>query len=192
MPPSVRGHACQARSLCFQPHQESCRVLAPWPGFGAVPPAWRPRVLTAGQPGKPLSFGLFLRMSFPPLLTEKETVPEVPPLLFSDEEEKAAQSGVKPAAKKAESAKGTSELGRTVVKEPGKVDSFFSCIICGFCLSDVLVKPVHVRAYPYIFLPQKMMTQLLQILRTLKARRRRCLISPSPRSRRRARLCALS
>ncbi|KAM7226746.1 hypothetical protein CapIbe_021821 [Capra ibex] len=58
-----------------------------------------------------------------PAATKKETVPEVPPLLFSDEEEKAAQSGVKPAAKKAESAKGTSELGRTVVKEPGKEGS---------------------------------------------------------------------
>jgi len=47
-------------------------------------------------------------------------------LLFSDEEEKAAQSGVKPAAKKAGSAKGTSELGRTpAVEESGKVDSFF-------------------------------------------------------------------
>ncbi|XP_068837992.1 WASH complex subunit 2A isoform X6 [Capricornis sumatraensis] len=59
-----------------------------------------------------------------PAATKKETVPEVPPLLFSDEEEKAAQSGVKPAAKKAESAKGTSEFGRTpVVKEPGKEGS---------------------------------------------------------------------
>lgn len=38
MPSSVHGRACQARSLCLQPHGESCRVLAPWPGFGAVPP----------------------------------------------------------------------------------------------------------------------------------------------------------
>uniref|UniRef100_A0AAA9SZK8 WASH complex subunit 2A n=1 Tax=Bos taurus TaxID=9913 RepID=A0AAA9SZK8_BOVIN len=62
--------------------------------------------------------------SVPPATTKKETVPEVPPLLFSDEEEKAAQSGVKPAAKKAGSAKGTSELGRTpAVEESGKEGS---------------------------------------------------------------------
>ncbi|XP_040098762.1 WASH complex subunit 2-like isoform X2 [Oryx dammah] len=62
--------------------------------------------------------------SAPPAATKKETVPEVPPLLFSDEEETVAQSGVKPAAKKAESAKGTSEFGRTpVVEESGKEGS---------------------------------------------------------------------
>ncbi|XP_025140718.3 WASH complex subunit 2C isoform X12 [Bubalus bubalis] len=62
--------------------------------------------------------------SVPPATTKKETVPEVLPLLFSDEEEKAAQSGVRPAAKNAESTKRTSELGRTpVVEESGKEGS---------------------------------------------------------------------
>nr|XP_020749575.1 WASH complex subunit 2-like isoform X3 [Odocoileus virginianus texanus] len=62
--------------------------------------------------------------SIPPATTKKETVPEVPPLLFSDEEEKEAQFGVKPVAKKAESAKETSEFGRTpVVEESGKEGS---------------------------------------------------------------------
>ncbi|XP_065778858.1 WASH complex subunit 2-like isoform X3 [Muntiacus reevesi] len=59
--------------------------------------------------------------SIPPATTKKETIPEVPPLLFSDEEEKEAQFGVKPVAKKAESAKETSEFGKTpVVEESGK------------------------------------------------------------------------
>ena len=82
---------------------------------------------------------------------------------------------MKPVAKKAESAKETSEFGRTpVVEESGKVDSFFSCIICYFCLSDVLVKPIDVCTYPYyIFLPQKIMTQLLKILRTLKSMKKK-------------------
>ncbi|XP_058398861.1 WASH complex subunit 2A-like isoform X5 [Diceros bicornis minor] len=55
--------------------------------------------------------------SVPPATTKKETVPEVPPLLFSDKEEKEAQFGVKPVDKKVESAKEPSEFGRTHVVE---------------------------------------------------------------------------
>ncbi|XP_019786966.2 WASH complex subunit 2 isoform X16 [Tursiops truncatus] len=62
--------------------------------------------------------------SAPPATTKKETVPDVPPLLFSDEEEKEARLGVKPVAKKAESAKESSEFGRTsVAEESGKEGS---------------------------------------------------------------------
>ncbi|XP_030699919.2 WASH complex subunit 2A isoform X12 [Globicephala melas] len=62
--------------------------------------------------------------SAPPATTKKETVPDVPPLLFSDEEEKEARLGVKPVAKKAESAKESSEFGRTsMAKESGKEGS---------------------------------------------------------------------
>ncbi|XP_061035204.1 WASH complex subunit 2-like isoform X7 [Eubalaena glacialis] len=62
--------------------------------------------------------------SAPPATTRKETVPDVPPLLFSDEEEKEARLGVKPVAKKAESAKESSEFGRTsVAEESGKEGS---------------------------------------------------------------------
>ncbi|XP_055281210.1 WASH complex subunit 2-like isoform X2 [Moschus berezovskii] len=62
--------------------------------------------------------------SVPTATTKKETVPEVPPLLFSDEEEKEAQFGVKPVALKAERTKETSEFGRTpVVEESGKEGS---------------------------------------------------------------------
>ncbi|XP_057590996.1 WASH complex subunit 2A isoform X3 [Hippopotamus amphibius kiboko] len=59
--------------------------------------------------------------SVPPTTTKKETVPEVAPLLFSDEEEKEAQLGVKSVAEKAECSKESSEFGRThVVEESGK------------------------------------------------------------------------
>ncbi|XP_029100620.1 WASH complex subunit 2C-like isoform X10 [Monodon monoceros] len=62
--------------------------------------------------------------SAPPATTKKETAPDVPPLLFSDEEEKEARLGVKPVAKKAESAKESSEFGRTsVAQESGKEGS---------------------------------------------------------------------
>ncbi|TKC47121.1 hypothetical protein EI555_010315 [Monodon monoceros] len=62
--------------------------------------------------------------SAPPATTKKETAPDVPPLLFSDEEEKEARLGVKPVAKKAESAKESSEFGRTsVAEESGKEGS---------------------------------------------------------------------
>ncbi|KAJ8790131.1 hypothetical protein J1605_004714 [Eschrichtius robustus] len=62
--------------------------------------------------------------SAPPATKKKETVPDVPPLLFSDEEEKEARLGVKPVAKKAESAKESSEFGRTsVAEESGKEGS---------------------------------------------------------------------
>nr|XP_030699918.1 WASH complex subunit 2C-like isoform X18 [Globicephala melas] len=62
--------------------------------------------------------------SAPPATTKKETVPDVPPLLFSDEEEKEARLGVKPVAKKAESAKESSEFGRTsMAEESGKEGS---------------------------------------------------------------------
>ncbi|XP_022420176.1 WASH complex subunit 2C isoform X12 [Delphinapterus leucas] len=62
--------------------------------------------------------------SAPPATTKKETAPDVPPLLFSDEEEKEARLGVKPVAKKAESAKESSEFGRaSVAEESGKEGS---------------------------------------------------------------------
>ncbi|XP_045697772.1 WASH complex subunit 2C-like isoform X6 [Phyllostomus hastatus] len=55
--------------------------------------------------------------SVPHTTMKKETFPEVPPLLFSNEEEKEAQFGVKPVDKKVESAKGLSEFGSTHVVE---------------------------------------------------------------------------
>uniref|UniRef100_H0WYF7 FAM21/CAPZIP domain-containing protein n=1 Tax=Otolemur garnettii TaxID=30611 RepID=H0WYF7_OTOGA len=59
--------------------------------------------------------------SVPPVTTKKETVPEVPPLLFSDEEEKEAPLGVKPVDKKVESAKESAEFGKAdVAKESEK------------------------------------------------------------------------
>lgn len=57
---------CLSGTLSLFVHRESCRVLAPLARVRSCAPAWRPRVLTAGPPRKPLSFGLFLRMSFPP------------------------------------------------------------------------------------------------------------------------------
>ncbi|KAM4837806.1 WASH complex subunit 2A isoform X3 [Urocitellus parryii] len=50
--------------------------------------------------------------SVPPAATKKETVPEVPPLLFSDEGEKKTQVGVKPTDKNVESAKASSDSGK--------------------------------------------------------------------------------
>ncbi|XP_048663410.1 WASH complex subunit 2A isoform X6 [Marmota marmota marmota] len=50
--------------------------------------------------------------SVPPAATTKETVPEVPPLLFSDEGEKKTQVGVKPTDKNVESAKASSDSGK--------------------------------------------------------------------------------
>uniref|UniRef100_A0A8C7EL72 FAM21/CAPZIP domain-containing protein n=1 Tax=Neovison vison TaxID=452646 RepID=A0A8C7EL72_NEOVI len=55
--------------------------------------------------------------SVPPTTTKKEPVPEVPPLLFSDEEEKEAPFGVQPVDKKVEGAKEPSELGHPFVVE---------------------------------------------------------------------------
>ncbi|XP_045882922.1 WASH complex subunit 2-like isoform X6 [Meles meles] len=55
--------------------------------------------------------------SVPPTATKKEPVLEVPPLLFSDEEEKEAPFGVKPVDKKVEGAKEPSELGHALVVE---------------------------------------------------------------------------
>uniref|UniRef100_M3YDL5 FAM21/CAPZIP domain-containing protein n=1 Tax=Mustela putorius furo TaxID=9669 RepID=M3YDL5_MUSPF len=55
--------------------------------------------------------------SVPPTTTKKEPVPEVPPLLFSDEEEKEAPFGVKPVDRKVEGAKEPSELGPALVVE---------------------------------------------------------------------------
>ncbi|KAF6109640.1 hypothetical protein HJG60_010881 [Phyllostomus discolor] len=55
--------------------------------------------------------------SVPHMTMKKETFPEVPPLLFSSEEEKEAQFGVKPVDKKVENAKGLSEFGSTHVVE---------------------------------------------------------------------------
>ncbi|XP_054428316.1 WASH complex subunit 2A isoform X3 [Pteronotus mesoamericanus] len=55
--------------------------------------------------------------SVPPAPMKKETVPEVPPLLFSNEEEKEAQFGVKPVDQKVESDKGLSEFGSIHVFE---------------------------------------------------------------------------
>uniref|UniRef100_A0A8P0P2S8 FAM21/CAPZIP domain-containing protein n=1 Tax=Canis lupus familiaris TaxID=9615 RepID=A0A8P0P2S8_CANLF len=54
--------------------------------------------------------------SVPPT-TKKETGPEVPSLLFSNEEEKGAPFGVKPVDKKVEGAVESSELGSTPVVE---------------------------------------------------------------------------
>ncbi|XP_035123523.1 WASH complex subunit 2A isoform X28 [Callithrix jacchus] len=53
--------------------------------------------------------------SVPPATMKKEIVSEAPPLLFSDEEEKEAPLGGKPVDKKVESAKESSEFGRTDV-----------------------------------------------------------------------------
>ncbi|KAG3264956.1 WASH complex subunit 2A, transcript variant X2 [Ictidomys tridecemlineatus] len=50
--------------------------------------------------------------SVPPAAMKKETVPEVPPLLFSDEGEKKTQIGVKPTDKNVESAKASSDSGK--------------------------------------------------------------------------------
>ncbi|XP_008568224.1 PREDICTED: WASH complex subunit FAM21C-like isoform X6 [Galeopterus variegatus] len=58
--------------------------------------------------------------SVPPAATKKETVPEVPPLLFSNNEEKEAQFGVKPVDKKVESPKESSEFGRTDMESEKK------------------------------------------------------------------------
>ncbi|XP_054584604.1 WASH complex subunit 2A isoform X3 [Eptesicus fuscus] len=66
--------------------------------------------------------------SIPPATTvflaseKKETVPEVPPSLFRDEEEKEVQLGEKPVDKKAESAKEGSEFGSTRVVEEAEKD----------------------------------------------------------------------
>uniref|UniRef100_A0A671G5F5 FAM21/CAPZIP domain-containing protein n=1 Tax=Rhinolophus ferrumequinum TaxID=59479 RepID=A0A671G5F5_RHIFE len=53
--------------------------------------------------------------SVPPATTKKEPVPEAPPLLFSDEDEKEAQFGVRPVGQKVESANESSGFGRTHV-----------------------------------------------------------------------------
>ncbi|XP_064226140.1 WASH complex subunit 2A isoform X4 [Aotus nancymaae] len=58
--------------------------------------------------------------SVPPATTNKEIVSEAPPLLFSDEEEKEAPLGGEPVDKKVESAKESSEFGRTDVAESEK------------------------------------------------------------------------
>ncbi|KAI5216980.1 Wash Complex Subunit 2D [Manis pentadactyla] len=58
--------------------------------------------------------------SVPPATKKKETIPEVQPLLFSREEEKEAQFGVKPVGKKVEAAEESSELGTTQVEESEK------------------------------------------------------------------------
>uniref|UniRef100_A0A2K5D9L7 FAM21/CAPZIP domain-containing protein n=1 Tax=Aotus nancymaae TaxID=37293 RepID=A0A2K5D9L7_AOTNA len=58
--------------------------------------------------------------SVPPATTKKEIVSEAPPLLFSNEEEKEAPLGGKPVDKKVESAKESSEFGRTDVAESEK------------------------------------------------------------------------
>ncbi|XP_054948771.1 WASH complex subunit 2A-like isoform X3 [Pan paniscus] len=58
--------------------------------------------------------------SVPPATTKKETVSEALPLLFSDEEEKEAQLGVKSVDKKVESAKESLKFGRTDVAESEK------------------------------------------------------------------------
>ncbi|KAM5138941.1 WASH complex subunit 2A isoform 2-T2 [Callospermophilus lateralis] len=50
--------------------------------------------------------------SVPPAATKKETVPEVPPLIFSDEGEKKTQVGVKPTDKNVESAEASSDSGK--------------------------------------------------------------------------------
>ncbi|XP_064227180.1 uncharacterized protein LOC135272635 isoform X7 [Aotus nancymaae] len=55
---------------------------------------------------------------------KKEIVSEAPPLLFSNEEEKEAPLGGQPVDKKVESAKESSEFGRTDVAESEKVDFF--------------------------------------------------------------------
>ncbi|XP_045426627.1 WASH complex subunit 2C-like isoform X12 [Pipistrellus kuhlii] len=55
--------------------------------------------------------------SIPPATTKKETVPEVPPSLFSDAEKKEVQLGEKPVDKKVESAKEVSEFGSTPMVE---------------------------------------------------------------------------
>lgn len=60
--------------------------------------------------------------SIPPATTKKEVVPEVPPSLFSDEEEKEVQLGEKPVDKKVESAKEVSEFGSTHVVEESEKD----------------------------------------------------------------------
>ncbi|KAK2507078.1 hypothetical protein MC885_018268 [Smutsia gigantea] len=52
--------------------------------------------------------------------SRKETIPEVQPLLFSEEEEKEAQFGVKPVDKKVEAAEESSELGTTQAEESEK------------------------------------------------------------------------
>nr|XP_019571726.1 PREDICTED: WASH complex subunit FAM21C isoform X2 [Rhinolophus sinicus] len=53
--------------------------------------------------------------SVPPATMKKESVPEAPPLLFSDEDEKEAQFGVRPVGQKVESASESSGFGRTHV-----------------------------------------------------------------------------
>ncbi|XP_019510616.1 PREDICTED: WASH complex subunit FAM21C-like isoform X5 [Hipposideros armiger] len=53
--------------------------------------------------------------SVPPATTKKEPAPEAPPLLFSDEDEKEAQFGVRPMGQKVESANESSGFGRTHV-----------------------------------------------------------------------------
>uniref|UniRef100_A0A673T1E3 FAM21/CAPZIP domain-containing protein n=1 Tax=Suricata suricatta TaxID=37032 RepID=A0A673T1E3_SURSU len=55
--------------------------------------------------------------SVPPAATKKESVPEVPPLLFSDEEEKEAPFGVKPGDKKVGGARDSSAVGSTHLVE---------------------------------------------------------------------------
>ncbi|KAM5241194.1 WASH complex subunit 2A-like isoform 6-T6 [Hipposideros larvatus] len=53
--------------------------------------------------------------SVPSATTKKEPAPEAPPLLFSDEDEKEAQFGVRPMGQKVESANESSGFGRTHV-----------------------------------------------------------------------------
>ncbi|XP_054975092.1 WASH complex subunit 2A isoform X3 [Sorex araneus] len=62
----------------------------------------------------------------PPVATKKETVPEGPPLLFSDEEEKEALTGEPPVAKKDISTKDSPELGRTPMAEESEKERLFN------------------------------------------------------------------
>lgn len=66
------------------------------------------------------------------------TVPEVPPLLFSNEE-KEAPFGVKPGDKKVDGGKDSSAVGSThLVEESEKVDFFFLHLYSEVFVSHVL------------------------------------------------------
>ncbi|MBZ3885023.1 WASH complex subunit FAM21C [Sciurus carolinensis] len=64
--------------------------------------------------------------SVPPAVTKKETVSEVPPLLFSDEDEKETQVRVKPTDKNVVSARASSDLGKIDMAETAEKEGILT------------------------------------------------------------------
>uniref|UniRef100_A0A8D2AHS0 FAM21/CAPZIP domain-containing protein n=1 Tax=Sciurus vulgaris TaxID=55149 RepID=A0A8D2AHS0_SCIVU len=64
--------------------------------------------------------------SVPPAVTKKETISEVPPLLFSDEDEKETQVRVKPTDKNVVSARASSDLGKIDMAETAEKEGILT------------------------------------------------------------------